>query len=83
MAQAVTHGKQTGKNDLSARPNRFGQTYKPYFLTGGLPGFTLPTMFPFILGFFFFTDFLFEVFSLICLYFRLPPFLRLSVRRIR
>ena len=57
MAQAVTHGKQTGKNDLSARPNRFGQTYKPYFLTGGLPGFTLPAMFLFLFSFPLFTDF--------------------------
>ena len=31
------HGRQTGKNDLSARPNEFGQTDKPYFLAGGLP----------------------------------------------
>ena len=56
------HGRQTGKNDLSARPNEFGQTDKPYFLAGGLPGFTLPAMSFFCWGVPFFTDFSFEVF---------------------
>ena len=51
------HGRQTGKNDLSARPNEFGQTDKPYFLAGGLPGFTLPAVFPFSLSFLLFVDF--------------------------
>ena len=45
------------KNDLSARPNRFGQTDKPYFLMGGLPGFTLPAMFLFFFSFPLFVDF--------------------------
>jgi len=49
----------------------------------GVPGFTLPAMFLVLFSFPLFTDFLIEVFFLICLYFRLPPFLRLSVRRIR
>ena len=64
-------------------PTRLAGQIKPYFLTGGLPGFTLPAMFFFCWGLPVFSDFSFEVFCLICLYFRLPPFLRLSVSRIR
>ena len=73
-----TAGKP-GRMILSARPDTSGQTDKTilpcrwfarfhatgYVLFGG----RLP----------FFTDFSFEVFCLICLYFRLPPFSRLSV----
>ncbi|WP_373149090.1 hypothetical protein [Bacteroides finegoldii] len=57
MGQAVTHSRQTGKNGLFARPNGFGQTDKPHFLAGGLPGFTLPAVFPFSLSFLLFVDF--------------------------
>jgi len=57
MGQAVTHSRQTGKNGLFARPNGFGQTDKPYFLACGLPGFTLPAVFPFSLSFLLFVDF--------------------------
>ena len=64
-------------------PTRPARQIKPYFLAGGLPGFTLPAMSFFCWGLPFFTDFSFEVFCLICLYFRLPPFSRLSVGRIR
>ena len=64
-------------------PTRLARQIKPYFLAGGLPGFTLPAMSFFCWGLPFFTDFSFEVFCLICLYFRLPPFSRLSVGRIR
>ncbi|WP_418663817.1 hypothetical protein [Bacteroides sp.] len=60
-------------------PTRPAGQIKPYFLAGGLPGFTLPAMSFFVEGISFFTDFSFEVFCLICLYFRLPPFSRLSV----
>ena len=64
-------------------PTRLTGQIKPYFLTGGLPGFSLPAMFFFCWELPVFTDFSFEVFCLICLYFRLPPFSRLSVSRIR
>ena len=64
-------------------PTRPAGQIKPYFLAGGLPGFTLPAMSFFCWGLPFFTDFSFEVFCLICLYFHLPPFSRLSVCRIR
>ena len=57
MGQAVTHSWQTGKNGLFTRPNGFGQTDKPYFLAYGLPGFTLPAVFPFSLSFLLFVDF--------------------------
>jgi len=57
MGQAVTHSRQTGKNGLFTRPNGFGQTDKPYFLAYGLPGFTLPAVFPFSLSFLLFVDF--------------------------
>ena len=79
---SCTAGKP-GRMILSVRPDTLGQTYNiilhcrwftrfhasGYVLFGG----RLP----------FFTDFSFEVFCLICLYFRLPPFSRLSVDRIR
>ena len=64
-------------------PTRLARQIEPYFLAGGLPGFTLPAIFFLLEGISFFTDFSFEVFCLICLYFRLPPFSRLSVCRIR
>ena len=64
-------------------PTRPAGQIKPYFLAGGLPGFTLPAMSFFCWGLPFFTDFSFEVSCIICLYFRLPPFSRLSVSRIR
>ena len=76
-----TAGKP-GRMILSARPDTSGRI-KPYFLAGGLPGFTLPAMSFFCWGLPFFTDFSFEVSCIICLYFRLPPFSRLSVSRIR
>ena len=73
-----------GRMILSARPDTSGQTDKtilPYwwFARFHATGYVL-----FLLrGISFFTDFSFEVFCLICLYFRLPPFSRLSVGRIR
>ena len=76
-----TAGKP-GRMILSARPDVSGQTDRT-ILTGGLPGFTLPAMSFFCWGLPFFTDFSFEVSCIICLYFRLPPFSRLSVSRIR
>ena len=63
-------------------PTRLARQIKPYFLAGGLSSFTQPAML-FLLGGTFFTDFSFEVFYLICLYFRLPPFSCLSVSHIR
>ena len=79
---SCTAGKP-GRMILSARPDTSDQTDRTilpcrwfarfhatgYVLFGGRPPF--------------FTDFSFEVFCLICLYFRLPPFSRLSVSRIR
>ena len=64
-------------------PTRPAGQIRPYFLADGLPGFTLPATLFFCRGLPVFTDFSFEVFCLICLYFRLPPFSRLSVSRIR
>ena len=77
-----TAGKP-GRMILSARPDTSGQTDKtilPYwwFARFHATGYVL-----FLGGLPFFTDFSFEVFCLICLYFRLPPFSRLSVSRIR
>ena len=77
-----TAGKP-GRKFYLPTPTRLAWQIKPYFLTGGLPGFTLPAMFFFCWELPVFTDFSFEVFCLICLYFRLPPFSRLSVSRIR
>ena len=57
---------------------------KSYFLAGGLPGSTLPAMSLFLFGVFPFSRISLLKFScLICLHFRLPPFSRLSVSRIR
>ena len=78
-----TAGKP-GRMILSARPDTSGRTDKtilPYrwFARFHATGYVL-----FLLEeISFFTDFSFEVFCLICLYFRLPPFSRLSVGRIR
>jgi hypothetical protein len=79
------HPQQANREELFylPAPTRPAGQIKPYFLAGGLPGFTLPAMSFFVEGISFFTDFSFEVFCLICLYFRLPPFSRLSVSRIR
>ena len=79
------HTRQANREEWFYLPDKTGLAgqIKPYFLAGGLPGFTLPAMFLLLEGISFFTDFSFEVFCLICLYFRLPPFLRLSVGRIR
>jgi hypothetical protein len=78
------HPQQANREELFYLPvpTRLAGQIKQYFLAGGLPGFTLPAM-SFFGGLPFFTDFSFEVFCLICLYFRLPPFSRLSVSRIR
>lgn len=77
-----TAGK-LGRMILFARPDTSGRTDKTIFpyrwfarfhATGyALLCWELP----------FFTDFSFEVFCLICLYFRLPPFSRLSANSIR
>ncbi len=42
---------------------RLARQTKPYFLVGGLPGFTLPAMLFLFVGDFFFTDFSFEIFQ--------------------
>ena len=67
-------------NGTSRHPQ---QANREEWFAGGLPGFTLPAMSFFCWGLPFFTDFSFEVSCIICLYFRLPPFSRLSVSRIR
>lgn len=80
---SCTAGKP-GRMILSVRPDTLGQTYKSYFLAGGLPGSTLPAMSLFLFGVFPFSRISLLKFScLICLHFRLPPFSRLSVSRIR
>jgi hypothetical protein len=77
-----TAGKP-GRMVLSARPDTSGQTNKTILPCRWFARFHTPGYVLFLLGASFFTDFSFEVFSLICLYFRLPPFSRLSVSRIR
>ena len=79
------HARQANREEwfYPSDRTRSDRHIKSYFLAGGLPGFTLPAMSFFCWGLPFFTDFSFEVFCLICLYFRLPPFSRLSVGRIR
>lgn len=75
-------------------PKQVSTNGYPYFPWGGLPAFTLPAVYSFITVFLFvwggsfgvcflLTDFPFRISFSICLYFRLPPFLRLSVSRIR
>ena len=68
---------------LSARPDTSGQTDKTILPCRWFARFHATGYVLFCWGLPFFTDFSFEVFCLICLYFRLPPFSRLSVGRIR
>ena len=69
---------------LSARPDTSGQTDKTILPCRWFARFHATGYYSFLLeGISFFTDFSFEVFCLIYLYFRLPPFSRLSVSRIR
>ena len=77
-----TAGKP-GRIVLSARPDTSGQTDKTILPCRWLARFHATSYVLFCWGLPFFTDFSFEVFCLICLYFRLPPFSRLSVGRIR
>ena len=77
-----TAGKP-GRKFYLPTPTRLARQIKPYFLTGGLPGFTLPAMFFFVGSFHFSRISLLKFSCQICLYFRLPPFSRLSVSRIK
>ena len=77
-----TAGKP-GRMILSARPDTSGQTDKTILPCRWFARFHATGYVLFLLGLPVFTDFSFEVFCLICLYFRLPPFSRLSVSRIR
>ena len=80
---SCTAGKP-GRMILSVRPDTLGQTYKIILPCRWFARFHASGYVPFPFWRFpFFTDFSFEVFCLICLYFRLPPFSRLSVGRIR
>ena len=80
---SCTAGKP-GRMILSVRPDTLGQTYKIILPCRWFTRFHASGYVPFPFWRFpFFTDFSFEVFCLICLYFRLPPFSRLSVSRIR
>ena len=73
-----TAGKP-GRMILSARPDTSGQTDKTILPCRWFAR-SRYRLYSFLLeGISFFTDFSFEVFSLICLYSRLPPFSRLSV----
>ena len=49
MKQAVTHGRQTGEEwYYSSDQTGLAKQIISYFLVGGLPGFTLPALFPFL-----------------------------------
>ena len=71
------HTRQTNREEWFYPParTRLDEQIKPYFLASDLPGFTLPSM-SFFLSVvdFFLRIFPLRFFSLICLYFRLPPF---------
>ena len=80
---SLTAGKP-GSMVLSIRPNTFGQTDKTilpcrWFARFHVTGYALSFCRRFLFSRIFFSRFS----SLICLYFRLPPFPRLSVSRIR
>ena len=77
-----TAGKP-GRMILSARPDTSARTDKTILPCRCFARFHATDYILFLLGASFSTDFSFEVFCLICLYFRLPPFSRLSVGRIR
>ena len=77
-----TAGK-SGRMILSARPDRSGRTDRTILPCRWFARFHATGYVLFWGRLPFFTDFSFEVFCLICLYFRLPPFSRLSVDRIR
>ena len=80
------HARQANREEwfYPSDRTRSDRHIKSYFLAGGLPGSTLPAMSLFLFGVFPFSRISLLKFScLICLHFRLPPFSRLSVSRIR
>ena len=79
---SCTAGKP-GRMILSARPDTSDQTDRTILPCRWFARFHATGYVLFWGRLPFFTDFSFEVFCLICLYFRLPPFSRLSVGRIR
>ena len=80
---SCTAGKP-GRMILSVRPDTLGQTYKIILPCRWFARFHASGSVPFPFGVFPFSRISLLKFScLICLYFRLPPFSRLSVSRIR
>ena len=80
---SCTAGKP-GRMILSVRPDTFGQTYKIILPYRWFARFHACGSVPFPFGVFPFSRISLLKFSCpICLHFRLPPFLRLSVSRIR